>query len=111
MRFGHHPHGTSAKRPGHEANLDFYRSPRLNPLRAKEKDTTRTDICCAQSLLVVLTLPCDALQAKRQAEFRARVGAPLFDRAYGMRWNARNALGLSPRRPRWRVHHGGSSVR
>src|SRR5712692_10399149 len=39
------------------------------------------------------------------------MGAPLLDRAYGMRWNARDALGLGPRRPRRRVHDGGSRVR
>src|SRR5712692_4724705 len=39
------------------------------------------------------------------------MGAPLLDRAYGMRWNARDALGLGARRPRRRVHDGGSRVR
>ncbi len=34
VRLGHHPNGTPAKRPVHEANFDFYRSSRLNPLRA-----------------------------------------------------------------------------
>ena len=39
MRLGQHPHSTPASWPIHEANLDFNRSSRLNPLRAKEKDT------------------------------------------------------------------------
>ena len=111
VRLGHHPDGTPAKRPVHEANLDFYRSSRLNPLRAKEKDATRTDICRAEGVVFALALPSDALQTERQAEFSARVGAPLLDGAHSVRWNARNALRLGPRRPRRRVHDGGRRVR
>src|ERR1700682_3458540 len=72
VRFGHHPHGTPAKRPVHQANLDFYRSSRLNPPRTEEKDSARTDIGRAQDLLFLLSLPRDAIQAQRQTEFGAR---------------------------------------
>ncbi len=105
VRFGFHPHGAPAKRPVHQVNFYFYRSSRINPPRAKEKDTARTDIRRAQGHIVVLTLPRNAHQAQRQAEFSASIGTPLLDRAYGMCRNARNALGLGPRCPRWRVRN------
>ena len=101
---GRHPHCPLARWTAHEANLDFYRSSRLDPPRAKEKDAARTDVRRAKGLLFELTLSRDTLQAQWQAEFGARVAAPLLYRTYGMRRNARNALGLGPRRPRWRVH-------
>src|SRR5258708_6259392 len=61
--------------------------------------------------MFMVPLPSDALQPQWQAEFRARVGAPLLDRTHGMRGNARNTFGLCPGRPRWRVHDSCSRVR
>src|SRR6266853_5131918 len=64
MRLGHHPHGSLARWPTHEANLDFYRSSRLNPLWAKEKDPARTDVSRAKGVLIDRTLSGDTLQAQ-----------------------------------------------